>query len=293
MAVSVHTLRARVQHLFPPNEPLRGFVGATNYVLDKIHSKRRWSFNLAQSSFNTEAGYSTGTITATNGSTTITGSGTTWTSTYENSYRIQIGDVQYSVVTVTNGTTIVIGEAFVGTTASGLTYQIYKTRYNIESNCQEVLRMWNGSTGIEMKTEDPILWGRGHFTQYATGDALYYGLLGENGVFTWKISLRPCPITTQIIQYYYMKRRTPVTSVASSIDVPDHFTEMIVQGIYARYLQIKRVNGWRDEDNMFRELLSYKSANDEPLADFTAFVPLRDGGYNIVGDRESTPIPAS
>lgn len=70
--------------------------------------------------------YSTGTITATFGSTTITGSGTTWTSSMVGQ-SILLGDYWYDITAFTDTTHITIGSSFIGTNLSGDTYVIATT----------------------------------------------------------------------------------------------------------------------------------------------------------------------
>lgn len=75
----------------------------------------------------TNANYSTGTITVTNGSETITGSGTSWNTTTNaiaGEY-IQLPDSKwYKIVTIAGNTSLVIERTYQGTTLAGQTYVI-------------------------------------------------------------------------------------------------------------------------------------------------------------------------
>jgi len=77
--------------------------------------------------------YTTGTLSATNGSTTVTGSGTSWTSPMTGRFiRItpsntaaSTGDgFWYEIASVTNSTTIVLVKAYNGTTTTGAAYTL-------------------------------------------------------------------------------------------------------------------------------------------------------------------------
>jgi hypothetical protein len=67
---------------------------------------------------------SVGTVSATNGSPTVTGSGTAFNGARQNSKRVKIGTAYYTISTV-SGTTMTLTTNYTGTTASGLSYHIF------------------------------------------------------------------------------------------------------------------------------------------------------------------------
>lgn len=76
--------------------------------------------------------YSTGTVTMTNGSTTVTGSGTTFTKTMEGRFIVITSDADgygywYRIGTYTSGTVLVLESAWEGDTAGTLSYKICET----------------------------------------------------------------------------------------------------------------------------------------------------------------------
>jgi len=75
--------------------------------------------------------YSTGTITVTNGSRTVTGSGTAWSSTSHNKAKILIGGAYYKIGNVASATSITLSQPFQGTSASSLSYQIWVDEYRL------------------------------------------------------------------------------------------------------------------------------------------------------------------
>lgn len=76
------------------------------------------------------ASYNTGTVTMTNGSRTVTGSGTTWTTNVDAGMLIQRGNERlYVVASVDSNTQITLTEAYEGVTGAGVSYtanNIYK-----------------------------------------------------------------------------------------------------------------------------------------------------------------------
>ena len=73
----------------------------------------------------TAAYYAVGTIALTAGSTTVTGTGTTFTAAMAGKYLRRAGDsALYKIQTFTNTTTLVLATAYGGTTGTTLSYQI-------------------------------------------------------------------------------------------------------------------------------------------------------------------------
>lgn len=68
--------------------------------------------------------YQTGTISVTNGSASVTGSGTLWTSDNTNTRRIKILGVWYTATWVSS-TSLTLNTTYAGTTASGVAYELF------------------------------------------------------------------------------------------------------------------------------------------------------------------------
>jgi hypothetical protein len=73
------------------------------------------------------AWYKTGTISVTNGSTTVTGSGTSWSANVAAGDTLKVGAAIYEITAVASNTSLTIGENFADSTASGLSYSIAPT----------------------------------------------------------------------------------------------------------------------------------------------------------------------
>lgn len=75
------------------------------------------------------AWYRTGTVSVTNGSTTVTGSGTLWVANAVAGYGINLPDGRlYEIASVNSNTSITLGTAYLGSTASGQAYSIAPLR---------------------------------------------------------------------------------------------------------------------------------------------------------------------
>lgn len=92
--------------------------------------------------------YTTGTVSATNGSTAVSGTGTQWTTLgihQGNLVEIPAGSGDwFPVSSVGSNTSITLGSAFTGSTASGLSYVIRRTFPDIGKNAPFFAEVFNG-----------------------------------------------------------------------------------------------------------------------------------------------------
>lgn len=88
-----------------------------------------------ESFFTTVAPYETGTVTATNASKTITGSGTTFTAAMVGR-KIRVDDqiAYYRIAAYVSATEVTLEAPYQGTTGSSLTYSIYKDEYKLRAD---------------------------------------------------------------------------------------------------------------------------------------------------------------
>lgn len=85
--------------------------------------------------------YTTGTISVTNGSPTVEGTGTSWTTNNTNGRRIKINGVWYTA-TFVDFNTLTLDRNYEGATASGLSYETFSTW---KDNFQDFGSAWNSS----------------------------------------------------------------------------------------------------------------------------------------------------
>lgn len=83
----------------------------------------------------TVAPYETGTVSVTNNSTTVTGSGTTFTSAMVGrKIRVNTDNAYYRISAFVSATEITLEAPYQGSTDSGLSYSIYKDEYRLPSD---------------------------------------------------------------------------------------------------------------------------------------------------------------
>ena len=100
-----------------------------------FNNRYNWPWREKTDVLQTIANYETGTITVTNGSRTITGTNTVWTSAMEGRYLKLTRDAElYEVLTVVSATTITLRQTYIGDSGNGLSYLIWNRYYNLDSD---------------------------------------------------------------------------------------------------------------------------------------------------------------
>lgn len=87
----------------------------------------------------TLAPYTTGTVTLTNGSTAVTGSGTVWTTGHTGMKLALSYDGAWYVFTRTGATTGTLDRAYQGETVSGATYVLYQDVFSLSDTIESLL----------------------------------------------------------------------------------------------------------------------------------------------------------
>lgn len=115
----------------------------TNDSIRDFQNKYRWYWKQKIGYFQTALIYSTGTLTATNNSRTITGSGTTWDSTMVGRFIRLDGDIDwYEIIAVGSTTSLTLRYPYMRATASGKAYKIWKKYYWLYPDVEELIDLY-------------------------------------------------------------------------------------------------------------------------------------------------------
>lgn len=105
---------------------------------------RRWSWLVKFGQFIAPAAYNTGTVTVTQNSTTVTGSGTAWdASMVGRQFRVGLTAPIYSITAVNSATSLELDSPFGGVTASGTGYTIYQCYYTAPVDFHQFICLWD------------------------------------------------------------------------------------------------------------------------------------------------------
>lgn len=289
--ISMNEIRSRIQDMYPRHMPLRGLPGVIKNVVQHIHQRGKWSFNFRQAVFSTVDDYSDGTIALTNGSATVTGTDTTFTSDHAGR-KMRISGVEYEVGSFTDTTHVELTQVYVGETDTGVSYVIYQDEYNLASDVKTIYRMWDTSKENELTAATQLDLRSRTLNQFSDGDTREYAEIGFSSTNLRRILLRPHPSEVVHIEYWYEVKITEVTTITSQVDLPSTLDETVVQGVYARIMQTLQKDYSIPERRLanlhYRDLLEEQWKTDRPLRDISIRFSRRDRffpGMRIV------PIP--
>ena len=108
---------------YNPDVPPRLVQSLTKDAFQELRDAKLWSWAVSETDFSTIASVSGGTIAVTNGSTAITGTGTTFVAAHVGE-QIKISNRVFTIATRTSDTAITIDRNWPATTASGLGYTV-------------------------------------------------------------------------------------------------------------------------------------------------------------------------
>ena len=200
-----------------------------------------WSARKAETLVTTVAPYSTGTITATQASTTVTGSSTVWTSAMTGrKIRIDDEDVFYTFtyVSATSGT---LDKAWAVATTSAASYEIFEYVYDVDSTAGEVGQVLMPNEGHPF-AERSLDWVTARDpARRGVGTPLVWVPHGLDSSGNYQIEFWPRYDTASIIRIPYYKRVDDIASSTKPIIQSDVIEELTLHYAF-RMLAIKYGN---------------------------------------------------
>jgi hypothetical protein len=122
-----------------------------NAAYRDILSARDWTGLTVEGTLETVAPYSTGTVALTNGSTTITGAGTTWANAMDRrSFRVD-GRTELYTFYYASATSGELDRPYEGETAAAATYGIQQNLYSLPDDVQFISTIVNPYTGAALR----------------------------------------------------------------------------------------------------------------------------------------------
>ena len=243
----------------------------------------------------TQQDYTTGTVAATQGSTTLTGTSTLWNTANNFSVnnvraggKIKIGREVYEVSSIASDTSLTLATALVGTTASGLGYTYFEDEYALASDFLRPVdaRYFDANRSIEII-------GRADFRRfYPRNDvpgspriATLITLAPSGDVNERRrIILHPPPDEFRQIPYTYITTNLVVSSAgAGQTGFSADTDEPIVPLRYRHLIVLHALKNWyRDKENDPRG----QEVSNEYIA-----AMLRMGADTEIGSPQASIVP--
>lgn len=243
--------------------------GWYNSVATRVASKKAWRHFEKQALLQAPAPYSTGTITVTNGSAVVTGSGTVFATTVAGQVLDGPDDREYKILTRDSATQITLIGAYIGATAAAQTYSIVYNKVAVPSDFQPHrlialgLQDAGGGGGRLTHVDTPDLLNANSQQVQQTGRPTHYRYF-EGAIYLW-----PAPSTAMGLDCYYKKTWTRLTVDTASLDAfdldtdwPDELQEAILLGTTARALRYMENDTWMEVWRDFEDVLVIEAGRD-------------------------------
>lgn len=181
---------------------LRRYVNlAGRYVFNARPWEERW----VEAYLTTIAPYSDGTLTTTNGSTSVSGTGTTWT-TAHTGFKLATGYSQpWYRFTRTAAGTGTIDRAWVETGVTDSTYVLYQDEFDLATNVDTILSVSVLMAGRGMVYVPLTLLDESMLVHGSTGVPSHYSVTTPTTAGTKRLRLYPIPNGAYGIRYQYAK----------------------------------------------------------------------------------------
>lgn len=208
-----------------------------NYVQEDICSRWPWTFMLGREAISTIPDYATGTVSVSNGGTTVTGVGTTFTTTHgDGTYFIQFAGSNdfYNVSARASNTSLTIANAFNGTTLSGVGFLLRKFFYSLSSTADEVLDIRNWNTPVKLISCDFRTIDLINPLVQSTSPGYAYMMYGVDTSGNQVFMPYPFPNDARLFEFRTKKR--PVQMVVTSqevVSIPNKYAQVIAWGAIA------------------------------------------------------------
>lgn len=194
------SLQGRVISENPDSSSMAGIW--INDSVRTIYDRRTWYGTMIRGQIVSPQVYNTGTVTVTNGSSTVIGTGTAWTNSLVNrQFRIGFNTPIYNITAVNSPTSLTIEFPYAGQNGS-FGYFIAQYYYNIGGNIKYVYECKNLLLGIRLNcnlnqrtldNSDP--WRSQQFTPYALAQ------MPADQSGNYMVELYPVPIIVQAFPY--------------------------------------------------------------------------------------------
>ena len=127
-----------------------------NEAVAVVASTHEWPELWDRSFFTTVAAYTTGTVAVTEGLTTVTGTGTTFTAAMVGrKFRAGSDTAYYVIAAFVSTTEVTLEAAYQGTTATGATYSIYQDEYRLLADVDQVKLLRQLQNGVALISTHP------------------------------------------------------------------------------------------------------------------------------------------
>jgi hypothetical protein len=237
------------------------------YAFQEVVREHPWPWCIAESRIVTDEEYMDGTVAVTNGSLSVTGTGTTWVASWATAPSMRRIIIEgrseaYLVSSIAGAGSLTLANSWVGASGSALDYRMFRDIYALPSNCgfggeyilidpenQRAIKLKNYGTMIDRMIPN---YGTTDLVQWASRVALT-----STGIP--QLQLYPPPSDQQVFIVLYFRSATKPASLTAPLDplFPADCESLIWKRMLAEFAKDPRHkrSDWRDFQNEYDDAL--------------------------------------
>ena len=181
---------------------------------------------------NTTVVYDTGTVTATQDSATVTGSGTTFTAAMVGRYfKVDDDDNYYEISAYVSATEITLASTYTGSTSVGASYNIYTVDYALATDFKKLIyvkQLITPKLMVDIPETPMSNWYPDMFFRGEDVAPDSYTLTGLNASGYYNIRFSPVQTTRKQIYYCYIKQLATINTTGAESSIPSKWHDCFV-----------------------------------------------------------------
>jgi len=203
----------REVHQYAPTVPAPLVQRWTRDAFRSLRGRHLWSWAIAEDQWTFPTAYTSGSITLTNSSKSVSGNGTVWTSAHKG-LQLKTNNEIYTVSVVGSSTSITLDRKWAGSTSSSESYSIYKAYVKAPSDFQAFVSVvdpdneWRLHTHLDRQYLDAIDAARGNSGSPSVVADLFYSSTGRAMYEVW-----PHVVSTKGIKFLYWKKSSDFSDI--------------------------------------------------------------------------------
>lgn len=219
-----------------------------------ICGKKSWNWLIKDSIIQTTTEITTGTVEATNASTTITFSSGPTPSVANWFIQFSSSDDWYQISSHTaTQTGATLANAYLGTTSSTLTYTLRKVYYTLPSDMGKLLNIRQTRDDIKLHYIPIRKFDRLQADRTAKGEPEYYSFVGQDSSNLYRLEFYPVPNVAMNLNVRYYQVVAELSADGDIPLIPTQFHDVLVWDVLGTYgynfLDDTRINEAKAEAN--------------------------------------------
>jgi hypothetical protein len=240
-----------------------------NFAYKDMAGYYPWAWLESREQVVTEADYTTGTVSATSASTTITFSGAITASRTGYFIQFSSADDWYKISAHTAGSdTATLETAYVqSSNLTAGTFTIRKFYYSLSSSCERIIDVMQAVSPRKLRMINVL-----HYDQFrpfttSTGDTQAIITYGQDSTGNWTFIPYPFPDSAIILEFKTIKKITELSANTDTPIFPARFDSIWIEGALARGYRFNDDDRYTNSQKLFYSLLDNAKGNDTVAMD--------------------------